>query len=421
MRRFCGIGFVAALCAAALISAAKAEETIKVGVIQPQAGDCAQWGIPITRGVEMWAEELNAGGGIKSGDGKQYQIEVLPYDNVCYVPGDELKAARRAVLDDKVDFLLQTYTPGSRQAVADLVTENKVLTTSYGAGFLDKDRPYLLGGVTGSPTSYMLVASRIIEAHPEVKNVALLMADNSFGLAAKAYAEAGLAPWADKIKIVYNKPYDPARASDILGLLTPVMEAKPDVIIELGLVPEQKGVLLETAAQLGFTGFFGSEEFNINAIKNRGLNPADFAGRLYSAYVVEASEPTFSPKAHEFYKRYIEKYGADQWSGFAGYSYAAMGAIQAAVEATPSMDHEKIMNTLYGMEIVNHPILGPSKWGGQEIFGAAHHLLTPLPIYTVSKEGDIAVDTVIDVGKWWSEHGSAALPALKAGGQVYAK
>ncbi|WP_323572335.1 hypothetical protein [Rhizobium sp. 28DA2] len=32
--------------------ARSASDVIKVGVIQPQQGDCAQWGIPITRGVQ---------------------------------------------------------------------------------------------------------------------------------------------------------------------------------------------------------------------------------------------------------------------------------------------------------------------------------------------------------------------------------
>ncbi|TIP79691.1 MAG: ABC transporter substrate-binding protein, partial [Mesorhizobium sp.] len=109
---------IAGALAGALGTSAAAEDTIKVGVVQPQAGECAQWGVPITRGVQIWAEEFNANGGIADATGKKHKIEVTGYDNNCYTAGDELNAFRRAILDDKVSFILQTFTPASRQAVA---------------------------------------------------------------------------------------------------------------------------------------------------------------------------------------------------------------------------------------------------------------------------------------------------------------
>ncbi|MBN9551966.1 MAG: ABC transporter substrate-binding protein, partial [Alphaproteobacteria bacterium] len=128
-------------------------ETLRIGVLQPQAGDCAQWGLPNTRGAQVWAEQHNEVGGLLAGDGKRYQIEIVAYDNVCYVPGEELKAARRAALEDGVHFLFQTFTPACRQAIADLVEGEKVLTTAYGSGYLSAKYPFLMGGLTGSPTA----------------------------------------------------------------------------------------------------------------------------------------------------------------------------------------------------------------------------------------------------------------------------
>ena len=42
---------------------------IKMGMAMPLEGECAQWGIPITRAGQMWADEHNANGGIPCGDG----------------------------------------------------------------------------------------------------------------------------------------------------------------------------------------------------------------------------------------------------------------------------------------------------------------------------------------------------------------
>ena len=223
-----------------------AAETLDVGAIQPLAGDCAQWGVPIVRGMQFWADQLNAEGGLLAGDGKRYMINLKTYDNVCYIPGEELKAGRKAILDDKIKFMLQTFTPGSRQAIAQMTTDNHVLTTSYGAGYLSKDHPYLNGGITGSPAAYMLIASRALQANPDVKRVAIITSDNSFGLAAKAYFEAGVAAHTDQAEIVYNESYAPEATKDMLGLLTPLMASKPDMVCQLGWVPAQYASAIET-------------------------------------------------------------------------------------------------------------------------------------------------------------------------------
>lgn len=395
-----------------------AEDAIRVGALQPLAGDCAQWGVPLTRGMEMWAEEFNEEGGIEIGTGERFPITVKAYDNICYIPGEELKAARRAVLDDNVDIMLQTYTPAARQAIAKLVTDNKVLTTSYGAGYLNEEYPYLIGGMTGSPTSHMFIASHIVNSVPDAKRIAILTVDNSFGQAARAYYRAGLAPYMDDIEIVYDASYAEGASSDMLGVLTPVMQANPDVILEMGLTPGHKGALIEAADQLGFTGVFGSEEWNLTFVKDR-VSLDQVEGRLFMAYALEASEPDFSPRAHEFYKRYVEKYGADEWSTFAAISYAAMASFEPAIAKASAPTGEAIREAMFADAQLEHPLFGTSMWGGTELYGANNHLLTPIPVYTVDGEGNFVIADVVDVPTWWEEHKDVAMPELEAGGQVY--
>lgn len=154
-----------------LSKAFAADDTIKV--------------LPVTRGVQMWAEELNAAGGVKAGSAA-FKLAVRGSDNACYTASEELKAARRAVLEDGCSFILQTYTPACRQAIASLVNDHKVLSIAYGAGYLSKDYPYLMGGVSGSPMTNMVIMSHMLEQHPEVKKVAILTNDTSFGKAGKA-------------------------------------------------------------------------------------------------------------------------------------------------------------------------------------------------------------------------------------------
>lgn len=411
--------FVAGVFACGLAAHAGAQETINVGVVQPQAGECAQWGVPITRGVQIWADEFNADGGIADATGKKHQIKVTGYDNNCYTAGDELTAFRRAIFDDKVDFILQTFTPASRQAVAEITTENKVLTTSYGAGYLNEKYPFLIGSVTGSPASYMLLVSHLLETRPDIKKVAIVTADHSFGQAALAYYKAGITPYADRVEIVYSQPYDPAATSDMLGLATPIIASNPDLIVELGFTPGQQALFIEAMEQLGYEGFYGSEGWTMGLVGER-VPVAELAGRVFSAYVVDASEPSFSPRVSNFHKTYVEKYGEREWSVLASVAYAAMTTLEAGIQKASTPTGEAVREALFASDTVEQPLFGASHWGGAELYGANNWLLTPLPVYVTDENGGVEVDAVVDVATWWSDHKEAALTVLAEGGQVSA-
>ena len=274
----------------------------------------------------MWANEHNQQGGILVGDGNRYLLEVLAYDNVCYVPGEEIKAARRAVADG-VAVILQTFTPASREAIAEIVNEAKILTTSYGAGFLSEDYPYLIGGISGSPGAMMQLTAHVAETRPELTRYALLNADLSFGLAARAYALAGIAPHSDTVEVVYDELFNSDATADMLGLLTPVFQSNPDVVVELGFSPAQKAVLLEISEQFGFEGVLISTGWTNSYLEERVSLDA-FQGRLYHAYGVDGAEPSYSPRAHEAYKRWVEENGPDDWSVYTSLSYSVFVGLE---------------------------------------------------------------------------------------------
>jgi len=72
-------------------------EKIRMGLVNPLEGECAQWGIPIVRAGQMWADEHNAQGGIMCGDGQRHMIDYKAYTNVCFYPNEELTPfARRS-------------------------------------------------------------------------------------------------------------------------------------------------------------------------------------------------------------------------------------------------------------------------------------------------------------------------------------
>lgn len=401
---------------ALLLTPPAAADTIKVAALQPQSGDCANWGVPITRGVELWAEEFNNSGGIRDATGEKHKIEVIGYDNACYTAGEELKAARRAILDDGVEFLLQTYTPAARKAIAPLVTENKALTLSYGSGFLSPDYPYLIGAVTGAPSAFMLVASRVLETHPEIERVAIVTPDHSYGLSAKAYFRAGVAPHTDRVDIVYDASYDPGKADDMFGLASPIAAAEPDLILELGMSPGPQALFVETMEQLGYDGLYASGGWTRSLLEER-VSPEYIDGRMFSAYVVDASVSGIDPRLTDFYERYVEKFGAEEWTSWASVGFATMTTLEAGIKAADEPTGEAVRAALFSDKTVEQPLFGTSTWAGSDIYGANTHLLTPLPINVMKRESS-TVHSVVNTTEWWRENKDAALPELEAGGQV---
>ena len=400
----------------ALIGARKTAEPIRLGLINPLEGQCAQWGIPIVRAGQIWADDYNAEGGILCGDGLRHPIEYDVYTNVCYHPTEELKAAKKAILEDKKDFLFQTYTPSCRRAVAPLCTQHKVLCNAYGAGYLSTEHPYLMGGITGTPTSYLAIMAHMLDKNPDIKRVAILCNDDSAGIAARWYFTAVCEAYKDKIKLVDNKTFD-RTITDYFNLLGAVLKTKPDAIVFGTAAPANQALLLETGYTLGYEGFWGAETWGLVHILKR-VSPEQIEGKLYSGNGVDASEPSFSAKAHKMYQTYGKRWGFEDWIGWAGVSYSAQVTLDIGLQAAESVDSTTVMKTLYSMPEVNHPIYGKSVWTGKDVYGVNHHLLTPGAVY-VTRGGKHTLSGVTDLGPWWEEHKGACLPVLKEGKQTY--
>ena len=110
------VSFIATLLLATQIFAADAKSTFKVGVITELSGDLATGGNITKRGYDLWAQEVNAKGGIDI-KGKKYKVELL-YADAQSNPAAGAAAAERLITQEHVDFILGPYSSGVTLAVA---------------------------------------------------------------------------------------------------------------------------------------------------------------------------------------------------------------------------------------------------------------------------------------------------------------
>ena len=185
--------------------AAMAQETLKIGYIDPLSGGGASVGEVGLKTFQFLADEVNAKGGIQ---GKK--VEIVPLDNKTN-PQESLIQAQKAI-DAGVRYLTQGNGSSVAGALSDFVTKynernpgKEVLYFNYAA--VD---PVL----TNAKCSFwhfrwdansdikMEALTNYMKTVPSIKNVYLINQDYSFGESVRTAARAMLAAKRPDIKIV---------------------------------------------------------------------------------------------------------------------------------------------------------------------------------------------------------------------------
>ena len=105
-RTFLGATAAGAALAGGLVptTASAAAKTVKIGFLAPLTGEVAAWGLPGLYGCEIWAERVNAAGGVQIGD-DTYTFEFVSYDNE-YAPDKARTGATQLIFEDEVKFIM---------------------------------------------------------------------------------------------------------------------------------------------------------------------------------------------------------------------------------------------------------------------------------------------------------------------------
>jgi len=326
----------ATLSMAAFSLPAAAEEPLKIGFSMAETGPLAGSGKSALLAMTIWAEDINAKGGLL-----ERQVKLIHYDdqsNPANVPAIYAK-----LLDiDKVDLINSGYaTPIIASTIPIAMQHDMVLIGLFGLannGKFKYDKYFSIfpsGEKPGLEIMRQFIGAAMT-LNPKPKTVAAIYPDMEFGRVSMngiraAATDAGL-------QIVYDQGFPPSM-TDLTTVVRQIQATNPD-IVAIGTQPGQSIAIVRAISEVGLKA---------KAVGGgmTGLQTADAEGLLgeqlngFVNFNIWLPTPKMQyPGVMDFLKRYQERAkaaGVDPIGYYiAPWAYADLQVLAQAVEATKS-------------------------------------------------------------------------------------
>jgi branched-chain amino acid transport system substrate-binding protein len=352
----------AALALALLPVAASAAEPITIGFDTEQTGGLAPNGKAALLAQQIWAEEINAKGGLLG-----RPVKLVYYDdqsNPALVPGIITK-----LLDvDKVDILIGGNGTNMLAPALPIVMQHDL--TFLGLFGLDVNSEFHYpnyfsmipaGGEhprEAFSQGFFAVAAAM---SPKPQTIALVGADAEFSKNAVDGARAQAKRMG--LKIVYDQTYPPSTA-DYTPIVRAIQATHPDIVY-VGSYPTDTVGMVRAVGEVGLRAkIFGGGMVGLQstAIKMQ-LGPLLNGIEDYDFW--QPVKTFATPEALEFLQKYQAKAGAAGVDALGYYlppfAYADMQVLQQAVEGTGGLDQHKLADYLRSHTF--HTVAGDIKFG----------------------------------------------------------
>jgi branched-chain amino acid transport system substrate-binding protein len=324
---------------------AAAQEPIKIGFGVSLTGGLASSGKAHLLSKQIWAEEINAKGGLLG-----RPVKLFYYDdqtNAATVPAIYAK-----LMDvDKVDLLMGHATNLIVAAMPQIIQRNRMvmvlLALTSNAEF--KYPRYFQSAPFGSDTR--LLARNFFEVAKEIKpapeTVGLVGADAEFSNNVLRGARESAKEY--NLKIVYDRAYPPATV-DYSPIVRAIQATNPDLVLLASYPPDSVG-MVRAAAEVGLrTKLFGGAMVGMQYASLMG-QLGDKLNRLVNYHVYVPSEKLNYPGIETFLKKYqarAKDAGVDPLGFYQPpFAYAAMQVLEQAITVTKSLDDDTLAKYIH--------------------------------------------------------------------------
>ncbi len=366
----------AAAVSALLTTTALAENPIlKIGFVGVTSGPAASWGISNQRSMETRAAWINETGGYKIGD-TTYDIEIVSFD--------DQKDPKRAIAgmekmaQEGIHYVVGPNVDDGAAAVRPVAEANGIMYFPYAFPKSLYQAP-ASNAVLGMVANYQSGPAiyQYLKDKEGVKTVAFIAANESDPLSQRDGGVA--AAKALGLEVVSDNVTYQVDTTDFTPVLTPVMRARPDLLVLSGVSPANAPQLIRSARELGFQGLISTETAQDAGVLSEGAG--DLANGFIS--VGGASTPELaSPMMNEFVKRYTDMFG--EYNDESNTKVYALEYILETLKANPSglTDVSAFQSTMDTFEAPNPYMNGDAKmrYVGMTSFGQRRQVAVPLVV-----------------------------------------
>lgn len=389
-------------------------KSVKVGFLAPLSGDVTVWGQPGRDGCLIWADWVNARGGLDLGD-ERYRVDIISFDG-AYDPARTMEGARKLIQDDRISFLLM-LGGDDWLTVRDYVNGQKMLTTTLLPSDLSPDSPYLIAPCEVHPLYNLAGVEWLSLNRPELRTVAICTQDDALGLPSLAAFRAAFE--AAGIEVVKEVIY-PSTAPDVPAIASAMIDSQPDILCWGTAVEPVLHGLTEEAYRRGYKGqMIASTADNYVRMIERTSREfmegylfhfPDFDDPALNETTINFSNPA------DFYAEYNHRYPGT-WSAVSWEYYAILEQWKAAVERARTFDPVSVMAAMKTGGVGKH-VFGDASWWGRELFGIDHALIGNWPVVRI-RQGKAQILEFRSLTDWYAKHGDILMKHMKALDQMW--
>ena len=411
------LGASGALAAAGLLpgKALGANPVVRIGFLAPLTGPVAAWGKPGLDGCQIWADSVNAAGGIDIG-GVAHDVEFIGYDNE-YDPSKARAGATKLIHEDGVSFIMMLggdTWPG----VQPVAERTGMLFSTLLPSDLTPDTTTLLAPAEVHPIYNVTGVDWLARNRPELKNYVICAQDDALGIPSvatylAAFEAAGIDPLADPVLFSLD-------TTDFAPVVTRMLALKPDIVCLDTAYTDYVHPICEQLYQQKYEGAIISctadfydkiiERTSAEFVEGLVFQFPDFDDPAMAGEGVNFRDPAgfFA----EYNRRHPGEWGAVSWE------YASIMELwTAAAGKAGSADPEAVLAAMKEGGTGLHAF-GEARWWGKELFGIDNALVGNWPVVVI-EDGKAQIKEFGNIPAWWDQHGDLLVKHMDAYGQMY--
>ncbi len=392
------------------------EKVVKIGFLAPLTGAVAAWGKPGLDGCHIWADWVNAAGGVKIG-GENHKIEFVAYDEE-YDPGKARAGAAKLIKEDGVKFIMMLGGdpwPGAQP----VVEQDGILVSTLLPSDLTPDTKTLIAPCEVHPIYNVTGVEWLAANKPDAKTAVICAQDDSLG---KPSVATYLAAFEGAGIEVVDDPlfFDPA-TTDFAPIMTKLLAKKPAIVCLDTAYADYVHPLCEQAFQQGFKGTMISctADFYPKIIEKTSKEFMEgFIFQFPDFDDPKLNEPNINfPKPNEFYAEYKKRFGEAEWSAVSWEYASIMELWSAAATKAGTIEPAAVLATMKEGGKGKH-IFGEADWWGKELFGIDNALVGNWPVVVI-ENGKAVIKEYRSIPAWWDKHKDLMIKHMTALGQMW--